>query len=404
MMEKDPIFVLVAPLDWGLGHVTRCIPIIKELIRRNVRVMVAANPSQKSLLKCEFPQIEFVEIPGYEVRYKSGILLKWALLFRIPSILKQIKKENTWLKKFLNQYPVDAVISDNRYGLYNHTCCCIFVTHQLQIQSGIGFSYNALHNQDAKRRQKNKSDFGGRRSLIANFINRRILKINYKFIEKFSACWVPDIHGESAIAGELSHPEYLPSVPVKYIGPLSRFQKSEKNFRKNTLLILLSGPEPQRTEFENILFHQLAHSTIDTIVVRGLPGSDVVIPHIRDGVQIWNHLSSDTLNEILNSAEYIIARSGYSTVMDLLTVKRNAIIVPTPGQTEQEYLGMYLQGKKWMCTVAQHNFTLETALNAFRNTEWLMPDIPDANLQEVIGQFVSQLSAQKAMQGPYDEV
>src|SRR5579872_850423 len=95
MMEKDPVFVLVAPLDWGLGHVTRCIPIIKELIRKDVRVMVAANSSQNSLLKDEFPQIEFIEIPGYEIRYKRGILLKWALLFRIPSILKQITKENT---------------------------------------------------------------------------------------------------------------------------------------------------------------------------------------------------------------------------------------------------------------------------------------------------------------------
>jgi len=393
MMEKSPISVLIAPLDWGLGHATRCIPIIKELILQGARVMVAANPAQNTLLKSEFPLIEFINIPGYNIRHKRGILLKWNLLFRIPSILNQIKRENSWLDEILQRYPIDAVISDNRYGLFHKICPCVFVTHQLQIQSGIGHSLADWNNRDSQERINRKSFF------IARWIDHKILQWNYSFIEKFSSCWIPDLDGDLSLAGLLSHPDKYPSVPVKYIGPLSRFYKSDRNVQTNELLILLSGPEPQRTDFENILFHQLKNSTINAIVVRGLPGSDLTVPDIREGVQIWNHLSTDVLNELLNNSEIIVARSGYSTVMDLLAVRKNAILVPTPGQTEQEYLANYLHEKKWMFSVAQKYFSLQTAIDAFKNAERAIPEIPRTNLQDVIGEFIKDLSARKEITG-----
>ena len=134
---------------------------------------------------------------------------------------------------------------------------------------------------------------------------------------------------------------------------------------------------------------------MNTVVVRGLPGSDFSIPFIREGIRIWNHLPSNTLNELLNNSEYIVARSGYSTIMDLLAVRKNAILVPTPGQTEQEYLGHYLHEKKWMYTVAQNNFKLEEEMNAFRNSELILPDIPGTNLHDVIGEFLRDLSKRK---------
>ena len=382
-MENGPISVLIAPLDWGLGHATRCIPIINELVQQGARVIVAANPGQNALLKPEFPQVGFIETQDYKIRYKGGILLKWALLFRLPSLLKQIKKENKWLEDILQHHHIDAVISDNRYGIFHRTCPSIFITHQLQIQSGIGSLFK-----------------GGRWSLaVGRHINRQILKWNYAFIEKFSSCWIPDLEGELSIAGLLSHPTKLPSIPVKYIGTLSRFYISEKNTQKNTLLILLSGPEPQRTEFENILFSQLGSSTMNTVVVRGLPGSDFSIPFVREGIRIWNHLPSNTLNELLNNSEYIVARSGYSTIMDLLAVRKNAILVPTPGQTEQEYLGHYLHEKKWMYSVEQKNFGLQAAMDAFKKAELVLPDIPATKLHDIIEEFLSELSLRKKSKG-----
>jgi hypothetical protein len=372
MMPNSPLSVLIAPLDWGLGHATRCIPIINELIQQGTRVIVAANSMQKTLLKSEFPQIEFIESQGYNIRYKGGVLLKWGLLFRLPFMLRQIKKENRWLEEILLHHPIDAIISDNRYGLYHKSCTSIFITHQLQIQSGIGVS----------------SGFG-------RWADSKLLKWNYVFIKKFSACWIPDVEGERSIGGLLSHPSKLPSIPVKYIGTLSRFYISEKKHQKNPLLILISGPEPQRTEFENILFSQLSNVTLNTVVVRGLPGSDLSVPFIRDGIQICNHLPSHALNELLNNSEYIVARSGYSTVMDILVLKKNAILIPTPGQTEQEYLGHYLHEKRWMYSVAQKNFNLQEAINAFEKAELVIPEIPCTNLQDVIVEFLREVSRQK---------
>lgn len=368
--------MLVAPLDWGLGHAARCIPIIKELIRQDARVIIAANTSQKMLLKKEFPQLEFLEIPGYRVSYKGGIFLKLGLLFRIPAILKQIKRENKWLEKILQNHQIDAVISDNRYGLFHKSLICVFITHQLYIRSGYGTSDSVAEWS----------------STVGAWIDQKLLKWNYAFIEKFSACWIPDFEDSFSVAGKLSHPPIPPSVPLKYIGILSRFQPSETRIVKDSLLILLSGPEPQRTLFENILFKQLADSAIHIIVVRGLPGSELPIPVMREGIKIYNHLLSDELNNLINESGFIIARSGYSTIMDLVKLKKNAILVPTPGQTEQEYLGRYLHEKKWMYCISQKHFKLKKALTKFQKKEMVLPEVPGSLLKEVVEDFLSKIS------------
>jgi spore coat polysaccharide biosynthesis predicted glycosyltransferase SpsG len=335
MKSKDPVSVLVAPLDWGLGHATRCIPIIKELMDLGARVTIAASGNQRALLMEEFPSLDFIEIPGYNIRYKNGILLRWAILFRAPFILKQIRRENEWLDLTIRSLKIDALISDNRYGLYNVKLFTVFITHQLYIQSGVG-----------------------RQNPLNNWMNRAIQKWNYKFIGKFSCCWVPDGVGARSIAGILSHPPALPEIPVKYIGILSRFVRPEKKQLKKKVLILLSGPEPVRTRFENRLIRQLKGTSLQTVIVRGLPGQVYSIPDLPEGVQIFNHLSSGDLTELIMESEFIIARSGYSTIMDLIKLRRNAILVPTAGQTEQEYLGNYMNEKGWMYTVTEKKFFL----------------------------------------------
>jgi len=375
MEQKETFCVLVSPLDWGLGHATRCIPIIKELDIQGIRVLIAASGPSRMLLKQEFPHLEFLGIPGYQIRYGPGILLKWALILRIPSILKQIKREHAWLAACYEQYKIDAVISDNRYGLYHGKLFCVYITHQLFIQSGWGIN-----------------KVSGWRLSVGGLIDRKILKWNYKFISKFSECWVPDQDGYISFAGKLSHPPFPPPVPLKYIGILSRFRPTEERVKKNSLLILISGPEPHRTLWENILFSQLEASTGKAIVVRGLPGGYEPVPFLREGVEIFNHLPSDKLNELLITSEFIIARSGYSTIMDLLQLKRNAILIPTPGQTEQEYLSRWLHEKKWMYTISQKNFCLNKALNEFIKAEWILPELKYSLLREQIGGFLRMLA------------
>jgi UDP:flavonoid glycosyltransferase YjiC (YdhE family) len=380
MNQRRPVSVLLAPLDWGLGHATRCIPIIKELNNQGARVMIAASGSQKTLLNEEFPLLEFIEIPGYEMRYKRGYLLKLGLLLRIPVILKQIKKENKWLERVIENREIIAVISDNRYGLFHKKLYSVFITHQLYIQSGWGAHKNV---------GRLSRHFAG---AVGRWIDKKIMRWNYKFIAKFSVCWVPDLEENNSLAGKLSHPGVFPPIPVKYIGILSRLKKEEKRIIKNSLLVLLSGPEPHRTDFENILLEQLVDSTMETVVVRGLPGKELSVPIMNEGIKIYNHLPADRLNELLSRSEYIIARSGYSTIMDLARMQRNAILVPTPGQTEQEYLARYLHEKNWMFNVSQKRFNLKNVLSTFKKMEMKLPEIPESNLYQLVKDFLMEIS------------
>lgn len=369
MNDKRALSVLLAPLDWGLGHTTRCIPVINELIRQGVTVTIAASGSQRVLLLREFPLLEFIEIPGYEIRYGKGFLLKWSILFGLRAILKKIKRENKWLETVLENRNFDVVISDNRYGLFNRKSYCVFITHQLYIQSGW------KSNESAGR-----------------WIDDKIIKWNYRLIEKFSCCWVPDWKSEDSAAGKLSHPGVLPVMPVKYIGILSRLKASNKKIPKDYVLILLSGPEPQRTEWENILFRQIRDYPMQFVVVRGLPGLNLPVPFAAKNIKIYNHLASSELSGIMDESDIIIARSGYSTIMDLVNMRKSAILVPTPGQTEQEYLAAYLYEKKWMYFLPQKNFNLENAINAFRSMEKRMPAIQKSELQDVVKELLITVS------------
>jgi uncharacterized protein (TIGR00661 family) len=374
MLLKKPASVLIAPLDWGLGHATRCIPIIRELKNQGACVIIAASGSQKALLEQEFPGLEYLEIPGYNVRMHSGsLLLKWGLMLRIPYILKSVKRENQWLCEMLEKREIHGVISDNRYGLFHKNLPSVFITHQLYVQSGLRFFKRT----------------GG-------WMDRRIMKWNYRFIRKFSTCWVPDYEFDFVVAGKLSHPPEPPPVPVRYIGTLSRFQMLEKGIIKNSLLILVSGPEPQRTVFEENIFRQLLSFPHSAIVVRGLPGSEIPIPFISNEVKIYNHLPAEDLNRLMNESETIICRGGYSTIMDLVQLKKPAILVPTPGQTEQEYLGRFLHEKKWMYCVEQKNLSLERDLAAFQKEKFQVPHLPDSSLPAAVKEFLDMISPGKS--------
>ncbi|MEJ7769138.1 MAG: glycosyl transferase family 28, partial [Chitinophagaceae bacterium] len=241
--ENVPV-ILVAPLDWGLGHATRCIPIITHLLTIGCKVIVAAEGKQRLLLKQEFAGIRCVYLQGYRVEYGTKgwqTLLKISL--QLPKLLRSIKQENRWLQKFILENKVNGVISDNRYGLFSKQVPSVFITHQLNV----------------------KCPFG---PLVESFIQQFI----YKYINKFNQCWVPDYEGDVNLAAELSHPKNLPATTVKYLGRLSRISRQANNNETGPLLILLSGPEPQRTSLEVLLLNQLTSYTESAILVRGLPG------------------------------------------------------------------------------------------------------------------------------------
>jgi uncharacterized protein (TIGR00661 family) len=331
--------LLVAPLDWGLGHATRCVPIIRDLLNNNCEVWLAAEGAQEKLLREEFPLLPFLPLKGYRIKYaKNGMTGK--LLIQIPSILRSVKEENNWLKKQVARHGFDVVISDNRYGLYHEKVFSVFITHQLRIKSSLGkWSEDALQ------------------------------KWNYKLISKFNECWIPDEKEENNLAGELSHPAKLPSIPLKYIGSLSRFKKSDIEEIKDHLLVILSGPEPQRTILENKIIDQIVNYPGTATIIRGLPGEKNILLS-TNSIHFYNHLNTDELNKEMMRCEFIIGRSGYSTVMDIAALQKKSILIPTPGQTEQEYLADHLLKRRFAFCVAQKYFSLQQSIEGARSFEY----------------------------------
>lgn len=321
--------VLVAPLDWGLGHATRCIPLINELILQGCTVLIAAEGNVKVLLQKEFPNCTFLPLDGYNIKYApKKWLMPLYILGQVPSILFSICKEHFWLKRIIKEHSIDLVISDNRFGLFTQKVTSVFITHQLLIKTG------------------------------NRFIETVLKQINYFFINRFTICWIPDFSGKDNIAGELSHPTQLPAN-AKYIGSLSRFVYSNSVKKKYAITFLLSGPEPQRTILENIILKEMEKNSDCTLLVRGLPNSNEQINPNNPTSTVVNHLTAKELNEAILASEWIVARSGYTTVMDLVQLKKNALLIPTPGQTEQEYLAKYLQDKQLFLSIEQQHFSLE---------------------------------------------
>ncbi len=382
VMEKVPgkPRILVAPLDWGLGHATRCIPIIRELLTQDCDPWLAGDKTQEELFKAEFPQLPFLDLPGYGIRYaKTAFGLFWKMLQQGPKIRRAIRQEHDWLKKNTENHRFDGVISDNRYGLYHLEIPSVFITHQLTIKSPLG-----------------------------KWTEKILQKRNYGYINRFTECWIPDMAGENNLAGELSHPIKKPAVPVNYIGPLSRLrivseisssQPTGGGGGKGHLLLLLSGPEPQRTLLENIFVNEISHYNGSATIVRGLPGSMSLIPS-TNMLRFYNHLPAEQLGKEIQQAEFVIGRCGYSTVMDLVKLNKKSILIPTPGQTEQEYLSNYLLQKKIAFCMPQKGFSLIDALQKAQHFHYNNPSINNENLlPQTIAKFLSLLSTRHSLNG-----
>jgi len=336
-------------------------------LEQECEVWLAAEGAQEALLKLEFPDLFFLSLPGYRVKYghSAGTML-WNILFQTPKIFRAIKNENSWLKKMVREHRFDAVISDNRYGLYHSAIPSIIITHQLNIKTNLGkWSENLLQ------------------------------KRSFKYINRFAECWVPDEESEKNLGGELSHPKIKPTIRLRYTGPLSRFKKTNEVSLQSSepggLLIVLSGPEPQRTILEEIIIKDIAHYDGKAIVVRGLPGNARLIPS-TNFIKFYNHLPAAALHLEMIGAEYIICRSGYSSIMDIQRLRKKSILIPTPGQTEQEYLGRYLQSKKMALNIAQQSFSLASALQQAASFDYNVENTDDDNqLTPVVSQFVQTL-------------
>lgn len=341
-MDSTKPHVLICPLEWGLGHFTRCIPIIKIFEIRGYKISVAGTKQYQNLLNRYFSSLEYIYLPSFTIKRYSRCLFL-GLILKLPVFLYETIRENVQLKRILKYNNIDIVISDNRYGLWNRKKYCILITHQLNIQL----------------------------PRVIKIFSHIIWSITRVAISKFDECWVPDFEEKSiSVSGNLSHSSKI-SSNIRYIGLLSRFanNSSMRDDLKNydfKLLVILSGPEPFRGILENIIIREAERIKISTLILRGIPENQNV-PGESKLVKYINFPEDDAFQFLVTRAQFIVCRSGYSTLMDIITLGRKAILVPTPGQTEQLYLSKWLNNSESFVMMTQKEFDLDYGLTLLKN-------------------------------------
>ena len=313
--------ILIAPLDWGLGHTARCIPIIENHLREGNEIIFAGTKEQQEFIAQHQLIIKCIDLFGYSIHY-SSFLPQWIKIsFQTPKIISAIKQEKKWLTKLLSKEHFDLIISDNRYGLFNKQAKSVILSHHLAPESPI----------------------------FSRFIHKKIAS----YINCFDECWIPDDE-QLNYSGKLSFNKYV-KIPTKKIGMISRFKTITEQVEKQyDVLILLSGIEPQRSLLERKLLSELKKIDLKICLIRGTTEGKI----IEDKITVYHRVNSEKLNQLIHQSKMIICRSGYTSIMELLLLTNKIILIPTPGQTEQEYLAKNMNEKFGIDYLEQQNIEL----------------------------------------------
>lgn len=324
-MEKIKKNILVAPLNWGLGHATRCIPIIKALETQGFTVILASDGVALGLLRKEFPHLQNIELPSYNIEYpENGKLFKWKLLTNSPKMIGAILSEKRRIKKIIKEHNIHGLISDNRLGVRSKKIPSVFITHQLNVMTG-----------------------------NTTWLTSKMHQI---IIKRFNECWVPDVDTVPNLTGKLGHLDKT-LKNIKYIGPLSRLHKKSLT-KKYDLMVILSGPEPQRTLLEEKLVLELQSYNGTIVFVKGKIEPEQTT-EVKNHITFYNYMNSAELETAFNESDIVLCRSGYTTIMDLAQLGKKAFFIPTPGQYEQEYLAKKLKKEGLVPYCKQHKFKLK---------------------------------------------
>lgn len=290
--------ILIAPLDWGMGHLTRCLPLIHVFLKNECKIIFAGTTFQCEWVKRECPNIITEEVEGYQIRLDSDKSTYRQMLTQTSKMLYAIKAEKEVAQKLSEKYSVDTIVSDNRYGFRTPKTQSIFITHQL-----------------APPVPK-----------LRTLVTKKILN----WVNEFDECWIQD-EEQGALCPELNKSEL--NIPKSFIGWSSRFSKVASPIL-NKYTFIASGPEPQLSKFSQ---------EIAKIVERTGKNYQLVVPKDLGLKNQVVNPSTEELNKIINASEIIVSRAGYTSIMELSVVGKKAILVPTPGQYEQSYLAQSVQ-------------------------------------------------------------
>ncbi len=355
--------ILVAPLDWGLGHTTRCIPIVRLLIQLGAKPVLLVSPASAELMRLEFPKVQIIPCASPQIKYGgAGGLLMINLSLQVPRLIIYMRNARKQLRSMVQEEGICGIISDNRPEIFLRDIPSVYITHQLSLKTG-----NIL-------------------------LNKLLTLVHQSYINRFAACWVPDVAVKPGLAGDLSHPENYPKVPVRYLGTLSRMQFNEHDLITCDVLVMISGPEPQRSLFEQVLIDLVTQLGQQVVFVRGIPGSLQNLQH--KNIRFFNHLPASTLQQYMQGAKCIITRCGYSTIMDLVSLGKKAVLVPTPGQGEQVYLAKHLKNNPQFFIAQQNITSIQHALNKLRDdANRILPNKPDGRLNGIPEGWLQQIKS-----------
>ena len=343
--------ILVAPLDWGLGHASRCVPIVQFLVEQGFEVIIGGSGDSLAYLQRRFPDLVSVELPSARMNYGRRGMMSIPFLFSMLRFAMNVRREHRALKRIISQYSVDYVISDNRLGLFSKMVPAYYITHQLNFDNG-----------------------------FLNRLSARMMKrLHRHYIYKYRYCFVPDVDGELSLSGLMSETE----MNVRHLGPLSRFVATRRIVGQGDFdLLPLSGIEPQRSALEKIFIGKYSAMPDARLhIVRGVT-SDVSVLDLPSNITFENNPSDDRIAELILSARRIFCRSGYSTLCDLAALGRRAVLVPTPRQPEQEYLAARFSEKFGFVSYPQDELEKLNFLEITYNTNWNYDYI--CNLNEIL--------------------
>lgn len=293
--------ILIAPLNWGLGHASRCYPLIEKLAKTN-EVELASDGDALSWLREEFPNTMTHSLPPFIMTYSKKYGAGWGMVKKLPHFIRSIQSDYKAIKTLQAKRNYDVIISDNRYGVYHENTTSYLISHQLRLHHPLGKLFNLP------------------------FKN---------YLEKFTAIWVPDDERRS-LSGVLSQPFEPLSIPLFFIGPLTRFTTNSTAKIHFKFLSIISGPEPFKSKINKTLHGVFLDREEPCAMVCGTFNTSSDLKDSK--VEQYAHLNTLDLQTIIDQSETIICRSGYSSIMDFWRMDKNVIMLPTPGQSEQIYL------------------------------------------------------------------
>jgi len=331
--------IIYGVCSWGLGHATRSLPVIRKLIQENNELTIISHDRSLDLLKKELGEnLEYIDIEDYPIllsenarQFMAKSVIYWPLFIRkMQSGLRQ-------LTKILETRKCDTIISDGRYDIYSRKIPSVFISHQIRIMNPLRI-----------RMFETGSEI-----------------FNLFFFKRFREVIVPD-YKENSLSGDLSHGlRKIDEEKIHYVGVLSDFKKKKT---KNDIdyLISISGPEPQRTLLEKKLLPQT--DELDGNIVITLGKTEEKEKTSKENIKVYSFLEKEEREDLLNRSKLVVSRSGYSTIMDLAVLGKKALMIPTPGQIEQEYLSQYHNNKKTFYSVNQESLDLKRDIEIAKKT------------------------------------